>query len=188
MKILLGSNSPRRNELLAQMDIPFTKVSIDCDEDFDPKKPPAEVPVYLSIKKSNAYTNLAADELLITADTVVIQGTEILNKPGDAQEAEKMLRSLSGNSHSVVTGVTLRTLQKAVSFSSTTRVWVGELTAKDIHHYITNYEPYDKAGAYGIQEWFGLSQVEKIDGCFYNVVGLPCSLLFKRLKNDFNAL
>ena len=188
MKILLGSNSPRRNELLTQMDIDFTKVKITCDEDFDEAMHSSEVPVFLSQKKSEAYTALQENELLITADTVVVNGDEILNKPTDAQEAEKMLCSLSGDSHEVITGVTLRTRDKEVSFSSSTKVWIDELSPADIEHYISKYKPYDKAGAYGIQEWFGLSQVVKIEGCFYNVVGLPCSLLYKRLKNDYNAL
>jgi len=188
MKILLGSNSPRRNELLAQMDIPFTKVKIECEEDFDEAMPAEEVPEYLSQKKSMAYTDLLAGELLITADTVVVNGTRILNKPKDANEATTMLNSLSGSEHKVITGVTLRTLEKTVSFSSTTRVKINELSDNDIEHYISKYKPYDKAGAYGIQEWFGLSQVERIEGCFYNVVGLPCNLLFKRLKNDYNVV
>jgi septum formation protein len=184
MKILLGSNSPRRNELLTQMDIDFTKVKISCDEDFAEEMHSSEVPVFLSQKKSEAYTALQENELLITADTVVVSGDEILNKPIDAQEAEKMLRSLSGDSHEVITGVTLRTQDKEVS---STKVWINELSPADIEHYISKYKPYDKAGSYGIQEWFGLSQVVKIEGCFYNVVGLPCSLLYKRLKNDYNV-
>jgi septum formation protein len=187
MEILLGSNSPRRNELLTQMDINFTKVSITCDEDFDEKMLSSKVPLYLSQKKSKAYTSLNENQLLVTADTVVINGDTLLNKPSDAKEAEEMLRSLSGKSHDVITGVTLRTHSKEVSFSSTTRVWLDKLMPADIDHYIANYKPYDKAGSYGIQEWFGLSQVNRIEGCFYNVVGLPCSLLYKRLKNDYNA-
>ncbi len=188
MKILLGSNSPRRNELLKQMDIDFTKVKIDCDEDFDKTMHPSRVPVFLSQKKSKSYVALQENELLITADTVVVDGDRILNKPTEAKDAEKMLRSLSDKSHEVITGVTIRTLEKEVSFSCSTKVWLDELSSVDIEHYICKYKPYDKAGSYGIQEWFGLSQVVQIEGCFYNVVGLPCSLLFKRLKNDYNAL
>lgn len=188
MKILLGSNSPRRNELLTQMDIDFTKVKIDCEEDFDAAMDAAEVPVFLSQKKSNAYPDLGHNELLITADTVVVNGNIILNKPANANEAREMLRSLSNTSHEVITGVTLRSLDKSVSFSNTTKVWVDTLSEDDVEYYVSKYKPYDKAGAYGIQEWFGLTQVKKIEGCFYNVVGLPCNHLFKRLKNNYNAI
>lgn len=188
MNILLGSNSPRRNELLAQMDIDFTKVKIDCDEVFDKAMDAEEVPLFLSKKKSQAYTTLKDGELLVTADTVVVNGRNILNKPMDGEEARSMLASLSGTKHAVITGVTLRSNDKEISFSNTSYVWIDELTEEDINHYVSKYKPYDKAGAYGIQEWFGLTQVKKIDGCFYNVVGLPCNDLFKRLKCSFNAI
>jgi septum formation protein len=188
MKILLGSNSPRRNELLNQMGITFTKVSIDCDEDFDADMIAEEVPVSLSKKKSAAYTDLQDEELLITADTVVICEEKILNKPQDEEDALEMLWMLSDTSHKVVTGVTLRSLQREVSFSSTTLVHLDKLTDSAVNYYLGRYKPYDKAGSYGIQEWFGLSCVKGIEGCFYNVVGLPCSLLYKRLKNDFDVI
>ena len=186
MKILLGSNSPRRNELLTQMGIDFTKVIINCDENFDEAMPPFKVASFLSQKKSKAYAALQENELLITADTVVVNGDEILNKPVDSLEAAKMLRSLSGNSHEVITGVTLRTIDKEVSFSSSTKVWIDELSPADIEHYISKYKPYDKAGSYGIQEWFGLACVSSITGSYYNVVGLPTELVHKRLKNAYD--
>lgn len=188
MKILLGSNSPRRNELLAQMDITFEKVKINCNEDFSSGMDLLEVPIFLSKKKSEAYENLKKNELLITADTVVVNGLKILNKPKDAAEAQKMLQSLSNNVHSVITGVTLRTEGKVVTFSKTTKVWLGEISQEDIQYYTSEYRPFDKAGAYGIQEWFGLTQIRQIEGCFYNVVGLPCSELYRHLKNTFNAI
>lgn len=188
MKILLGSNSPRRNELLTQMGIVFDKVSINCNEDFDAAMPGEDVPVYLSQKKSYAYEHLRDDEILITADTVVVQDLTILNKPTDATEAEQMLRSISNGSHHVITGVTLRSLTKEISFSNVTTVRVDTIYAPDIQRYISEYKPYDKAGGYGIQEWFGLTQVIGIQGCYYNVVGLPCSSLFKHLRHDYGVL
>lgn len=186
MKVLLGSNSPRRNELLAQMAIPFAKVEIMCEENFDESMEPSQVPLFLSKKKSYAYTQLKKNELLITADTVVIKGATILNKPTDTKEAAEMLGSLSNGAHDVVTGVTLRTLLKEVSFTATTKVWLNPISPEDIAYYIDTYKPYDKAGAYGIQEWFGLTQAHRIEGCFYNVVGLPCSLLYTTITKHFN--
>ncbi len=186
MNVLLGSNSPRRNELLTQMAIPFIKVGIMCEEDFDKSMELTQVPLYLSKKKSHAYTKLQENELLITADTVVIKGDTILNKPANNKEAAEMLGLLSNDAHEVVTGVTLRTLQNEVSFNATTKVWLNPISPKDISYYIDMYKPYDKAGAYGIQEWFGITQVNRIEGCFYNVIGLPCSLLYNHINKYFN--
>lgn len=187
-KILLGSASPRRRELLAQLDVHFELASIVCQEDFDPAMDAAQVPVYLSEKKSDAYSNLNANEVLITADTVVRVDDLILNKPADAEEAYSMLRQMSGRKHQVTTGVTLRSTEQKDSFGISTEVRVDVLSDAAIHHYISGYQPYDKAGGYGIQEWFGLACVSSISGCFYNVVGLPTSEVYKRLKFDFDAL
>ena len=187
-KILLGSASPRRRELLAQMGVSFNLASIECEEDFDPKMIAEEVPVYLSHKKSMAYGGMQENEVLITADTVVRIDDRILNKPGDGKEAYDMLRSMCGRNHQVTTGVTLRSLQKTESFGVSTEVSVSEFTDEEINYYIRKYKPYDKAGAYGIQEWFGLACVSGIVGCFYNVVGLPTWEVYKRLKNSFNAI
>ena len=187
MKLLLGSNSPRRNELLAQLGYSFNKVAIACDEDFEASMNSNEVAEYLACKKSMAYPGLQKDEILITADTVVINDHHILNKPADANEAYRMLSSLSGGTHLVQTGVCIRSMEKQISFTSTTEVVVDDLSDEEILHYVEVYKPYDKAGAYGIQEWFGLALVKEIKGCFYNVVGLPTSELFKRLKNDYNV-
>jgi septum formation protein len=188
MKLLLGSNSPRRNELLGQLGYTFTKVTIDCDESFDITMPSEEVAAYLAEKKSLAYSGLKDGEVLITADTVVINNDNILNKPVDADEAFAMLNALSGSDHLVKTGVCIRSKNKKSVFTKTTMVQVNELSKKDIEYYINNYKPYDKAGAYGIQEWFGIAMIKEIQGCFYNVVGLPTSELFKRLKNDYNVV
>jgi septum formation protein len=186
MKILLGSNSPRRNELLTQLGYVFTKVKIDCDEVFSSSMPVEEVAEYLAKKKSLAYTSLNENEILITADTVVIADGQILNKPKDREEARSMLTMLSGKSHLVQTGLCIRSLEKdALLDTTTTRVTVKKLTDEEITFYIETYKPYDKAGAYGIQEWFGLACVSSISGSYYNVVGLPTDLLYKRLKNSY---
>ena len=187
MNILLGSNSPRRNELLAQLGLDFTKVSITCDEDFSPDMAVGKVAEFLANKKSMAYKELQDSDILITADTVVVSEGIILNKPADRAEAIHMLSTLSGKEHSVQTGVCIRSVAKQESFTSETLVKLRKISQEDIAHYVDTYKPYDKAGAYGIQEWFGLAQVESISGSFYNVVGLPTDQLFKRLKNDYHA-
>ncbi|MBT8326079.1 MAG: septum formation protein Maf, partial [Bacteroidia bacterium] len=172
MQLLLGSNSPRRNELLSQMGFDFKKVSIECEETFD-NVAVADVAKYLAEKKSKAYTSLSDEDLLITADTVVIQGNNILNKPSSVEHAKQMLKMLSGTTHFVRTGVCLRTLDLTIVFDSLTEVIMDELTDEEIEFYIQKYNPFDKAGSYGIQEWLGLNKINSINGCFYNVVGLP---------------
>ena len=187
MKLLLGSNSPRRNELLAQMGYTFEKVAIDCDEAFDIEMPATEVAEYLSRQKSNAYITLQKNELLITADTVVICNNTILNKPQNRDEAFQMLSQLSNATHLVQTGFCLRTLEKTISSECITEVTVHVLSPKEIYFYIDKYKPYDKAGSYGIQEWFGLAKVKHLKGCYFNVVGLHCSAIHKRLKDDYGV-
>ncbi len=187
MNLLLGSKSPRRNELLAELGFVFTKVSITCDEVFSPNMSVGEVAEYLANKKSIAYTALQDKDILITADTVVIADNTILNKPMDREEAIHMLSSLSGREHSVQTGVCIRSVTNQESFTSETLVKLRKISQEDIAHYVDTYKPYDKAGAYGIQEWFGLALVETIAGSFYNVVGLPTDELYKRLKNNYNV-
>jgi septum formation protein len=188
MKLLLGSNSPRRNELLAQLGYSFTKVKIDCGEDFSATMDVNTVAGYLAEKKSQAYAVLQTDEILITADTVVIADGEILNKPADKAEATRMLQMLSGKSHLVQTGLCIRSVNGGKTVDTeTTLVYVNELTDTQIAYYVDTYKPYDKAGAYGIQEWFGIACVSRIEGSYYNVVGLPTDLLFKRL-NDLKTI
>ncbi|HBN02688.1 MAG TPA: septum formation protein Maf [Bacteroidetes bacterium] len=187
MRLLLGSNSPRRNELLGHMGYTFDKIAIYCDEAFDIEMPATEVAEYLANKKSNSYTSLRKNELLITADTVVIYNETIMNKPQDRDEAFYMLSQLNNTTHLVQTGFCLRTLDKTISSTCSTEVTVDVLSPEEINFYLDNYQPYDKAGAYGIQEWFGLTKVKHINGCYFNVVGLPCSELYKRLKNDYGV-
>lgn len=183
--ILLGSKSPRRRELMQMMRIPFNVVTISgVEETFPDDMPAEEVPLYLSGKKAEAYLkHLHGNEMIITADTLVILGNEILGKPHDSSDAIAMLRRLSGKTHKVVTGVTLATLEKSTSFSSVTEVTFAELTDDEIRYYVDTFRPLDKAGAYGIQEWIGGAAVEKIDGSFYNVMGLPVQRLYQALRN-----
>lgn len=182
-RILLASKSPRRRQLLEGCGIAFEIAEGREAEEVYPSTLPAEqVAEYLSGLKSDAYADvLAADDLLITADTVVIAGGEILGKPTDRADAVRMLRSLSGCEHKVITGVTLRTMTKKESFSCESRVRFRSLLDEEIEHYIDTYRPYDKAGAYGIQEWIGYVAIEAIEGSFYNVMGLPVQALYVRL-------
>jgi septum formation protein len=169
------------------MGIDFTKVSINCEESYGDEIPSSEVAEFLACKKAEAYELLADDDILITADTTVLYHDRILNKPVDTKEAFCMLTELSGNVHSVVTGVCIRSVGKMESFSCVTKVSVDNISDDEVNFYINTYHPMDKAGAYGIQEWFGMTQIKSIEGCYFNVVGLPCNELFKRLKNDYGV-
>ncbi len=182
-RILLASKSPRRRQLLEGCGIAFEIADGREAEEVYPSTLPAEqVAEYLSGLKSDAYADvLATEDLLITADTVVIAGGEILGKPADRADAVRMLRLLSGCEHKVITGVTLRTVAKKESFSCESRVRFRSLLDEEIEHYIDTYRPYDKAGAYGIQEWIGYVAIEAIEGSFYNVMGLPVQALYVRL-------
>ncbi len=182
--IFLASKSPRRRELLKMLRIKFDSVVISgIKEVYPPELPLEEVPEYLSRLKADAYLDkIKENQLLITADTVVICDDMILGKPRDKEDALRMLMLLSGKTHEVVTGVTVTTLEKQKSFRSTTLVTFSEICESDAKYYIERFSPLDKAGAYGIQEWIGCVAVEKIDGSFYNVMGLPVHSLYKELK------
>lgn len=183
-KILLASKSPRRRELLQQIRLPFSVVSLGGIEEKYPQGLPAhQIPQYLSNLKSDAFMKSMRDnELIITADTLVILDGSVLGKPKNREEAVSMLRRLSGKTHLVITGVTISTLQKRTTFSTETKVKFAELSDSDIEYYVDNFLPYDKAGAYGIQEWIGCVAVEAIEGSFYNVMGLPVHQLIKELR------
>ena len=183
-KILLASQSPRRQELLAGLDLEFsTFVKKGINEDYPQDMAAKKVAAFLSKKKADAYQeDLEEGVLIITADTIVIQGTEILEKPKDQQAAFEMLSSLSGQSHQVITGVSLTTKEKQHTFSSVTEVTFATLTTEEINYYIEKYKPYDKAGSYGIQEWIGYIGVEHINGSYFNVMGLPVQQLYSVLK------
>lgn len=183
-KIVLGSNSPRRRELLAGLDIDFEVQTIPgIDESFPETLRPDEVPGYIAGKKAEAYLpSMSEDELLITADTIVWTFGEILGKPKDREDAIAMLRKLSGRVHEVITGVCITTKEKRVSFSASSAVSFAALDEEEIAYYVDRYRPFDKAGGYGIQEWIGYVAVESINGSFYNVMGLPVRLLYQELK------
>ncbi|MDE5886295.1 MAG: Maf family nucleotide pyrophosphatase [Muribaculaceae bacterium] len=182
-KIFLASKSPRRRELLQLLRVPFTVLTIGgIDESFPDDIPLEEVPQFVSDKKADIYCKHLKDkEIVITADTMVIADDRIMGKPNDAQEAADMLKALSGKTHRVVTGVTIASRGFKKSFSSITYVTFGSLTDEEIQYYINNYLPFDKAGAYGIQEWIGAVAVSEIRGSYYNVMGLPVHHLFKEL-------
>ena len=183
-RIILSSHSPRRRELLAALDLPFTvEVGPDAPERYDESLPHREIPEFLSRGKSLAFHRpLADDEVLLTADTLVMVGDRILGKPADRDEALAMLRSLSGRTHTVLTGVTLRTNREILSFTDVTEVDVVPLTDEEIVYYTDRYRPYDKAGAYGVQEWFGHACISGVRGSYFNVMGLPVHRVYQALK------
>ncbi len=181
-KILLGSNSPRRKELLKKMDIKFKSIRLKADEIYPDILPAGEIPEYLALKKSLVYNNLKKNELLITADTIVVFKGIILGKPKNKTQAKEMLAMLSGRKHQVITGVCLRSKKDILTFSDVSEVYFKKLSAAEIKYYVDTYKPFDKAGGYGIQEWIGLTGIEKIKGSFYNIMGLPTEKLMKYLK------
>ena len=183
-RLILASASPRRRELLAACDIDFTLAEkFECDERYPADLEADKVAEFLSQLKSNAYPHtLKEGDILLTADTVVIAGGEILGKPKDNADAERMLKILSGATHKVVTGVTLRTPLRTISFSAESLVTFRVLENEEIEYYIEKYRPLDKAGAYGIQEWIGYTAIEGLQGSFYNVMGLPVQKVCIALK------
>lgn len=182
--IVLASNSPRRKELLSGLDIPFDVRVLDgIDESYPQDLPTKEIAGYISHKKAAAYQQLIADdELIITADTIVILGQKVMGKPKDIAEAKEMLHELSGHTHQVITGVCLTTKKKQVCFSVETDVTFKELTNEEIEYYVNHYRPMDKAGAYGIQEWIGHVGVTGMNGSYFNVMGLPVQRIYEALK------
>ena len=182
--VVLASKSPRRQELLKGMGVKFVTLTKETCEDY-PEMPFEKVPEYLSRQKSLAFADdeLPDDYLLITADTVVIAENEILGKPKDRTDALRMMRVLSGKSHHVVTGVTVQSKDKMETFSANSEVVFAPLDEEEMAYYVDQYKPYDKAGAYGIQEWIGYVGISGLQGSFYNVMGLPTRMLYQTLKN-----
>lgn len=189
-RLVLASNSPRRKELLRGLGIDFeVRLIRDIDESYPAALPVNDVAVLISKAKAAAYLDtMAENEVVLTADTVVVCDGQILGKPQDAEDARRMLGLLSGKSHEVITGVTLSTLQWQRSFAVTTVVWFKELTADEIGFYVDSYRPFDKAGAYGIQEWIGYVGVQRIEGSYFNVMGLPVQRIYEELKDCFDFL
>lgn len=182
MKLLLASASPRRKQLLDELGFNFTTVKIDCEEIVPKNLSVEKVSSYLSALKSNAYRILDKDEVLLTADTIVICNGEILGKPKDKAEATAMLQKLSGNFHFVHTAFTLKSVDKQLTINDIAKVYLNKLSNSEIENYIGKYKPFDKAGAYGIQEWIGMAKIEKIEGSFYTIMGLPTHLLYDALQ------
>ena len=183
-RLLLASKSPRRSQLLRDCGLDFEVVDgREAEEIYPADMPSEQVAEYLSRVKSDAYADMVeGGDVLITADTIVVVGGEILGKPSDREDAVRMLGLLSGASHTVITGVTLRTTDKVESFSCISRVKFRTIEPDEVDYYLDTYRPYDKAGAYGIQEWIGYVAIEGIEGSFYNVMGLPVQMLYVRLK------
>lgn len=183
-KLLLGSQSPRRKELLQKLGFQFKQIKLEAEETFPPDLPPLEVAEFLSRKKAEVgLPQLKEDELMITADTTVVIGKTILNKAANAEEAKGMLARLSDDEHEVISGVCLTSKEKAYSFSVSTKVYFKPLSSEEIDHYVKQFQPFDKAGAYGIQEWIGMIGVKRIEGSFYNVMGLPLKELYEAIRD-----
>lgn len=183
-KIILASNSPRRKELLSGLGIDFQIRTIKgIDESYPDTLHGEDIPIYISKKKASVYLqSISDDELLITADTIVYLDGEVMGKPKSAEDAIGMLSRLSGRIHDVITGVSIVTKEKQVSFASTSKVSFASLTEKEIMYYVDNYSPLDKAGAYGIQEWIGYIGVNGLSGSYFNVMGLPVQRLYEELR------
>jgi septum formation protein len=181
--IILASGSPRRRELLKDTGISFTITKVDCDEVYPPNLKNSAIAEFLAVSKANAYAEeLKANDILITADTIVWCRGMVLGKPADYDEAFTFLRHLSGCDHEVITGISLRSRDKSDVFSVVTHVTFRDLEDDEIDYYIRNFSPFDKAGAYGIQEWIGLTGITSISGSYYNVVGLPAGDLLDHLQ------
>lgn len=183
-EIVLASNSPRRKELLQRMGVNFkVRTLFGIDESYPDSLRGEDVVCYISRNKAKAYqSSMAPNELLITADTIVYVDGEVMGKPKNAEQAKEMLHKLSGKTHQVITGVTIVTAKRTENFGVTSQVKFTNITDEEINFYVDNYLPFDKAGAYGIQEWIGIVAVEEIKGSYFNVVGLPVQRLYQKLK------
>lgn len=181
-RIILASRSPRRKQLLSELGLKFSIAEIDFDETFPENLKSKEAAIWLAMRKADFFRkDLSDGDIVITADTIVWCNGKILGKPSDYEDARRIIREISGNTHEVITGVNLLSLKKEVSFSETTKVTFEKLSEKEIEYYINEYKPFDKAGAYGIQEWIGIAACSRIEGSYFNVVGLPVQRVYKEL-------
>ena len=181
--IILASQSPRRQELLRGLNIPFEVQQIDVEETYPSQMVGVDIPMYLAEKKADAYSDrMDENTLLITADTIVWHEGGVFGKPVDKEDATRMLKALSGKTHQVITGVCISTLSKRRTFHVISEVRFARLAPEEIEYYLQNFQPYDKAGAYGVQEWIGYIGVEYIEGSYFNVMGLPVQRLYSELK------
>ncbi len=182
-KIILASQSPRRQELLRALLIDFEVCVIDVEESYPPHLTGIEIPMFLAEKKADAYNDIITENtLLITADTIVWHEECVFGKPTDKEDARRMLNALSGKTHQVITGVCLSSKSRRKTFQVVSEVHFTNLQPDEIEFYLNNYQPYDKAGAYGVQEWIGFIGVEHIEGSYFNVMGLPIQRLYTELK------
>jgi septum formation protein len=184
-KLILASNSPRRKQLLAEAGFEFSVEALPTDESFPDTLPTEEVAAYISREKAEAFRGIRPEHIILTADTVVIADHQILAKPSDQSDAFRMLRVLSGRSHEVVTAVSLLSNDSIQTVSDSATVYFRELADSEITYYIEQYKPFDKAGSYGIQEWIGMVGIEKIEGSFYTIMGLPVHIVYQLLRPHF---
>lgn len=180
--LILASNSPRRQQLMRDTGFEFTVKVKDTNEDFPEKMPSEEVPAYLARKKAEAFRAEMENQIILTADTIVVIDDEILNKPKDTIEATEMLRKLSGKQHQVITGVCIMTVEKTETFIDTTQVFFRELTDFEIDYYIKTCKPFDKAGAYGVQDFIGMVGIPRMEGSYFTVMGLPVHKVYEALR------
>lgn len=182
-RIILASSSPRRRQLLSELGLHFEVVTREYPENYPENLKREEIPVYLSREKANSFRDSLSDnEIVITADTIVWCDGRVLGKPRGKEDAMEMIKILCGNDHEVITGVTLLSPVKERTFYDTTRVTFDILSEEEIRYYIENFKPFDKAGAYGIQEWIGLAACCRIEGSYFNVIGLPVQMVYRELK------
>jgi septum formation protein len=181
--LILASSSPRRQYLMKEAGFEFTIEKPDVEESFPDTMPVDQVAKYLAAKKAEYFRPKIQDEIIVTADTVVVLENKILNKPAHPKEAFQMLSDLSGKTHLVITGVSIFSKEKEESFDDTTEVTFKKLSKEEIEFYVTNYKPFDKAGAYGAQDWIGMVAIEKIIGSYFNVMGLPIHKVYTHLHN-----
>jgi septum formation protein len=185
-ELILASSSPRRKQLLEALGLRFKTQKYEVDESFDESQAPEKTAISLAEKKNHFYRSKNNNEIILTADTIVVYKNQILNKPADKNEAKEMLRKLSGESHFVMTGVCISDKNKSISFVNSTEVLFHSLLESEIEYYIDQFKPYDKAGAYGIQEWIGLACIKSIRGSYFNVVGLPTDEVYHVLQKEFS--
>ena len=182
-RLILASKSPRRKELLERSNIPFTIRTLEVEEIYPEILPKAEVAEYLAVLKAEAaLPNMADGEIILGADSIVILNDTIYGKPKDVEDAHHILRQLSGQVHEVITGVCLISKNKKVSFSAVSKVWMEDLSEEEISYYVETFKPFDKAGAYAIQEWIGLCKISKIEGTYSNIMGLPTEMVYRALR------
>lgn len=179
--IILASGSPRRQAFFKELDLDFTIQVKEVEEVYSSSLKHSEITDYLSILKASVFNDLKENDILITSDTIVWKDEKALGKPKDIEDAKQMLRSLSGQMHEVITSVCFTSKEFQITVNDVTKVWFKTLSEEEIDYYLKNYKPFDKAGSYGIQEWIGYIGIEKIEGCYFNVMGLPTRLVYKTL-------